>query len=76
MLTRDVVNGEQNKAVLNGWLAKWVPQSINAARQLQPIWSQPHEKVVTFDESFALSTASFAAVLDDLDLEIPQELKK
>ncbi|CAN5305885.1 toluene hydroxylase [soil metagenome] len=76
MLTRDVVNGEHNKAVLNGWLAKWVPQSIYAARQLQPIWSQPHEKVVTFDESFAIATASFRAVVDDLDLEIPQELKK
>jgi propane monooxygenase small subunit len=75
MLTRDEKNGAANKAVLNEWMATWVPRSIHAARELQPIWSQPHEKVVTFDESFASATQSFRTVLSDLDLEVPKELK-
>jgi propane monooxygenase small subunit len=75
MLTKDVEHGEANRAVLGEWLAHWVPISLNAAQQLQPIWSQPHEKVVTFAESMATAKERLRIVLSDLDLDIPKELQ-
>ena len=44
LLTRDETYGESNKELFGTWLATWVPRSLDAARALQPIWSQPAEK--------------------------------
>lgn len=74
MLTKDPEHGEANKAQLNEWMATWVPVSLKAAHELQPIWSQPHEKVITFAESLKSATASFRETLTDLDLQAPKEL--
>ena len=46
MLADDEEHGEANKATMQGWLEEWTPKAVNAARQLQPIWSQLSEKVV------------------------------
>jgi propane monooxygenase small subunit len=51
-----------------------VPVSVAAARQLQPVWSQVAEKVVSFEDSFNLATLRLGDLLDDLDLESPKEL--
>ncbi|MGH9058972.1 MAG: aromatic/alkene monooxygenase hydroxylase subunit beta, partial [Acidimicrobiales bacterium] len=40
MLTSDPTHSAHNKEVLASWLEKWVPVAGNAARTLQPIWSQ------------------------------------
>ena len=48
LLARDEEHGEANKELFGGWLAMWVPRCLDAAHALQPIWSQPAEKVVTF----------------------------
>ena len=48
---------------------------MNAARQLQPIWSQLSEKVVRFEDSFERSRGRFESLLDDLGLETPKEVK-
>ena len=74
MLTRDEQHGAANKAVMNEWLAAWVPQSLRAAHELQPIWSQPNEKVVTFSESLNAAKDSLRVVLGELGLDIPKEL--
>jgi propane monooxygenase small subunit len=74
MLTRDEEHGEDNKEVLQGWLATWVPVSLDAARQLQPIWSHPGERVVPFADSMAAATADLTRLLADLDLDVPKEL--
>lgn len=76
MLTKDSKNGMANKAILNEWLSTWVPRSLHAARELQPIWSQPHEKVITFDDSLKSAKENFANILLNLDLEVPKELNK
>src|SRR4030081_37018 len=52
MLTLDDTHAEGNKALLQDWLEAWVPASVRAAHELQPIWSQPHEKVISFAESW------------------------
>lgn len=74
MLTDDEEHAEHNKAVLQGWLDKWVPVSVQAARELQPLWSQPNEKVVSFAESWATTTDGFRSLLSDLNLAEPKGL--
>jgi propane monooxygenase small subunit len=56
------------------WLLSWTAMSANAARQLQPIWSQLPEKVVRFEDSFERSQQRFESLLGDLGLNTPKEL--
>ena len=59
---------------MQGWLEKWIPQSLKAARALQPIWSQPLEKIITFQTSLDQSKDALRALLSDLGLTEPKEL--
>src|ERR1700733_9698567 len=45
MLTDDETHADENKETMHAWLATYVPKALHAARNLQPIWSQPSEKV-------------------------------
>jgi propane monooxygenase small subunit len=60
---------------MQGWLEAWTPRAVNAARQLQPIWSQISEKVVRFEDSFDRSRLRFEDLLSDIGLETPKEVK-
>jgi propane 2-monooxygenase small subunit len=73
MLADDPEHGEANRALMGEWLATWTPYSAAAAQQLQPIWSQPAEKVVRFDDALARSRQRMADLLEDLTLEMPKE---
>jgi propane monooxygenase small subunit len=68
MLTDDEENSDANKATMHGWLETYVPQAVNAARNLQPIWSQPSEKVVRFEDSFDRSQERFEGLLTDIGI--------
>lgn len=72
LLVADEQHAEHNLATLNGWLATWVPRSLDAARQLQPIWSQVSEKTLRFEDSLERARARFAQLLDDLGLDHPK----
>jgi propane monooxygenase small subunit len=74
MLTNDEAHGAENKATLQGWLDTYTPAAVNAARNLQPIWSQLSEKVVRFEDSFDRSRERFEGVLADVGLETPKEV--
>ncbi|GAA3565567.1 toluene hydroxylase [Amycolatopsis ultiminotia] len=74
MLTGDETHSAHNKQVLGGWLDKWVPVAAHAARELQPIWSQPQEKVVTFAESWDASVNGLRTLLSELSLDEPKGL--
>ncbi len=74
LLASDAKFGAENRAIMEGWLAKYTPMSIKAARALQPIWSQPQLKPVTFENSFALSKERFVAILGQLKLAVPKEM--
>lgn len=76
LLTRDTEHAEANKAVFGDWLATWVPRCLDAARTLQPIWSQPADKSVTFASSLDAASAKFASLLEEIGLDIPKELVK
>ena len=69
MLADDERFGEENRATMQSWLSEWTPRSVAAARALQPIWSQPGEKVIRFEESLERSHQRFAEVLDELNLD-------
>ncbi|RKQ88301.1 propane monooxygenase small subunit [Solirubrobacter pauli] len=68
MLTDDAEHGAANREVLNGWLAEWNAVAENAARTLQPIWSQISEKVVRFEDSLERSQTRQRALLEDIGL--------
>ena len=68
MLTDDPEHGEANKEILSSWLASWNEAAVNAARNLQPIWSQPSEKVVRFEDSFDRSQERFEGLLTDIGI--------
>jgi propane monooxygenase small subunit len=75
MLADDAEHGAANKALMQEWLDEWIPVSLEAARQLQPIWSQVAEKHVRFDDSLTRSKARMADLLEDLTLDIPKEIR-
>ena len=75
MLADDADHGAANKALMQQWLDEWIPVSLEAAQQLQPIWSQVAEKHVRFDDSLARSKGRMADLLEDLTLDIPKEIR-
>ncbi len=74
LLSRDEETGAANKKLFGEWLALWVPRCLSAAQALQPIWSQPAEKAITFAMSLDAAKDKFRTLLGDLELDIPKEL--
>src|ERR1700704_4167599 len=68
MLSEDDEHGEANRATMQSWLETWGPVSLAPPRGRQPIWSQPGEKVIRFEESLEHSQRRFDEVLADLNL--------
>ena len=68
MLSNDEEHGEANRATMQSWLEQWTPVSVAAARTLQPIWSQPGEKVIRFEDSLEHSERRFDEIVADLNL--------
>jgi propane monooxygenase small subunit len=75
MLASDEANGAQNGTIMQGWLDKWAAEAMNAARHLQPIWSQISEKVIRFEESMERSRGRLQSMADEIGLETPKEVK-
>jgi propane monooxygenase small subunit len=71
MLADDEAHGADNKATMQGWLDDYMPAAVAAGRNLQPIWSQPSEKVVRFEDSFDRSRERFEGLLGDIGLQTP-----
>jgi propane monooxygenase small subunit len=69
MLAHDEVHGEENQATMRSWLKTWTPRSVAASRALQPIWSQPGEKVIRFEESLEHSRRRFEEMLASINLD-------
>jgi propane monooxygenase small subunit len=76
LLTNDREFADHNKGILQEWLSKWVPQSIAAARALQPVWSQPEYKPPRFEDALDGAKSRFSGVVSDLGLETPKELSQ
>lgn len=73
MLSRDEDFGEQNRELFATWMSEWIPRCLDAARTLQPIWSQPADKTITFAASLDEAKEKLRAVLDEIETPIPEE---
>lgn len=69
---KDPKHGNHNKQAAQAWLSKYVPMCVEAAEQLQPIWSQPRVKVTTFPAAYAKAQERFNTILKTLELELPE----
>ena len=58
----------ENRATMESWLDKWTPVSVAAGRAMQPIWSQPGEKVIRFEDSLEHAKRRFDDLLGALNL--------
>jgi propane monooxygenase small subunit len=74
LLVRDEEHGAANKDLFGQWLSTWVPKCLAAAQALQPIWSQPAEKTITFATSLDAAKDKFRTLLEEIGLDIPKEL--
>jgi propane monooxygenase small subunit len=72
MLSDDPSHGPANRSVMRQWLARYVPLSVEAVKRLQPIWSLPRVKEMTFAEIYDYARDRFRAILGALHLELPE----
>jgi propane 2-monooxygenase small subunit len=75
LFSNDPKHGDANKSLMERWLGEWLPRSLDAARRLQPVWSQPASKPVRFEESLANATQRLRGLLDELGLKVTKELQ-
>ena len=73
-LVSDKEFADHNKELLQGWLSKWTALCIEAARTLQPLWSQADHKPPRFEDSLDRAKSRFAGIVTELGLEPPKEL--
>ena len=70
MLIQDEQHGEANRALFNGWLGKHSEVAVEAAHQLQPIWSQPRVKIAQFVEAVEHSRHRLRAIGSEIGLDV------
>ena len=74
LLGEDPEFGAHNIKLFNGWLAKHAKLANDAARLLQPIWSQPRVKVTSFADAHRRALGRLQGIADELGLEVPKGL--
>ena len=62
-------HGEENKELFQGWANKHIALAEKAALGLQPIWSMPHSKPVSFEDVRARSGERIGQILGELGLK-------
>jgi propane monooxygenase small subunit len=75
LLVNDPTYGVENKAALQNLLSQWVPVSVKAARNLQPLWSQPGQRVMRFEDAFDAVKERFTRLIREFGLSSEKELQ-
>ena len=75
ILGTDPEHGKHNIALFNKWLATHAQLALDAANQLQPIWSQPRVKVASFADALANAKNRIKGIATELGLTVPASLK-
>jgi len=73
-LARDEQHGAHNIETIGGWLARWIEQSLAAARALEPIFTQAEHSPVTFEDTLSRARERVRETLGELDIPTPKEL--
>ncbi len=68
LLVTDKEHGEHNKGLFKAWIHKHTELAEKAAAALQPIWSQPHSKPVSFEDVRAVSQERIGQIVSELGL--------
>ncbi|MDO9377744.1 MAG: hypothetical protein Q7T56_02760 [Nocardioidaceae bacterium] len=76
LLTRDREFADHNKAQIAQWLSVWVPRCLSAARELQPLWSQPDLRPPRFEDGLDRVKNRFEGILAGLDIPTPKEISQ
>ena len=71
MLTNDAEHGKHNTALFNKWFDTHVKLALDAANQLQPIWSQPRVKVAAFADALGRAKNRIKSIAGELGLKVP-----
>lgn len=74
LLTADKEFADHNKNLMQEWLSTWVTRCLAAARQLQPLWSQPNAKPPRFEDGLDRAKSRFTDIVAGLGLQTPKEL--
>lgn len=67
-LINDPQHGNENRALFAGWAKKHGTLANKAALGLQPIWSEPHTKPISFDDVRAQSHERVNHILGELGI--------
>ncbi len=73
LLVNDAAHAEHNRQTLQEWLGRWTPPAVEAARRLQPLWSQPNQRLVRFEDSFGEADTQYRSQIRELGLDAPEE---
>lgn len=74
MLVSDPTHSATNVALLNGWLAQYGDLAVAAAKNLQPVWSLPHNKLVQFESAYASAVDRMQSIATQLGLQLPASI--
>ena len=69
LLAHDEKHAAANRQLFKGWLKKHRALADKAALGLQPIWSMPHSKPVSFEDVRAVSQERIGQILRELGLD-------
>jgi propane monooxygenase small subunit len=69
MLVQDQQHGEKNRQILVNWAQSHGALAIDAANQLQPIWSQPRVKVAQFAEALDQAKNRLRAIAAEIGFD-------
>jgi len=76
MLVSDGTHSAHNTGLFNGWLKTYGDLAVHAAKNLQPIWSLPHNKVAQFDPAFASAVDRMQGIANQLGLSLPESITR
>lgn len=68
LLANDEQYGKENTALFQSWVKRHGDLADKAAAALQPIWSQPHSKPVSFEDVRTVSHERIGQILGELGL--------
>ncbi|MCR9087683.1 MAG: aromatic/alkene monooxygenase hydroxylase subunit beta [Rhodobacteraceae bacterium] len=68
LLATDAEYGDHNRNLFATWLKKHRDLADKAATALQPIWSQPHSKPVSFEDVKAVSHERIGHIISELGI--------
>ena len=69
MLAQDQQYGEANRQQFAIWAQAHGKLAMEAARLLQPIWSQPRVKAIQFNTAFDLATSRLRAIATEIGFD-------